>query len=102
MNCFETYAPVVTWFAIRLMIIIGIIFGWYLHQVDFVMVYPQAPIKMDIYMELTQGIMTVHGNSKDRVSIAEMIKLSSGVWCPCVRSSYGSKSATNHYGNTVL
>jgi len=65
MNSFETYAPVVTWFAIRLMIMIGIIFGWYLCQVDFVMAYPQAPIKMDIYMELPQGIMTAHGNSKD-------------------------------------
>jgi hypothetical protein len=31
MNYFETYAPVVTWFAIRLMIIFRIIFGWYLH-----------------------------------------------------------------------
>ncbi len=28
MNYFETYVPVVTWFAIRLMIIFGIIFSW--------------------------------------------------------------------------
>ncbi len=27
MNYYETYAPVVTWFAIRLLIVIGIIFG---------------------------------------------------------------------------
>ncbi len=39
MNYFETCAPVVTWFAIRLMIIFGIIFGWALRQVDFVMAY---------------------------------------------------------------
>jgi len=38
-------------------------FGWYLRQVDFVMAYPQAPIEMNIYMELPQGIMTAHGNS---------------------------------------
>ncbi len=31
------------------------------------MAYPQAPIKMDIYMELTQGIQTATGNSKDHV-----------------------------------
>ncbi len=67
MNYYETYAPVVTWFAIRLMIIFGIIFCWALRQVDFVMAYPQAPIEMDIYMELPQGIQTTHGNSKDRV-----------------------------------
>ena len=44
MNYFETYTPVVTWFAIRLMIIFGIIFGWALHQVDFVMAYPHAKL----------------------------------------------------------
>ncbi len=67
MDYFETYAPVVTWFAIRLMIIFGIIFCWALQQVDFVMAYPQASIKMDIYMELPQGIQTKHGNSKEHI-----------------------------------
>jgi hypothetical protein len=65
MNYFETYTPVVTWFAIRLMIIFGIISCWALQQVDFVMVYPQAPIEMDIYMELPQVIQTKLGNSKE-------------------------------------
>ena len=67
MNYFETYVPVVTWFAIRLMIVMGIIFYWALCQVDFVMAYPQAPIETDIYMELPQGIQTKTGNSKDHV-----------------------------------
>ena len=52
MNYYETYAPVVTWFAIRLMIIFGILFQWSLRQVNFIMAYPPAPIEMDIYMEL--------------------------------------------------
>jgi hypothetical protein len=56
MNYFETYALVVTWFAIRLMIVFGIIFCWALWQVDFAMAYPQAPVEADIYMELPQGI----------------------------------------------
>jgi hypothetical protein len=67
MNYFKTYAPVVTWFAIRLMIVFGIIFCWALQQVDFVMAYLQALIEADIYMELPQGIKTVTGNSKDHV-----------------------------------
>jgi hypothetical protein len=67
MNYFEIYTPVVTWFAIRLMIIFRIMFYWSLQQVDFVMAYPQAPIKMDIYMKLPQGIQTKHGNSKEQV-----------------------------------
>ena len=66
-NYFKTYAPVVTWFAINLLTIFGIIFCWALHQADFVMAYSQTPIKVVIYMELQQGIQTVHGNSKDHV-----------------------------------
>jgi hypothetical protein len=31
------------------------------------MAYPRAPIEMDIYMELPQGIQTKHGNSKEHV-----------------------------------
>jgi hypothetical protein len=64
MNYFETYAPVVTWFTIRLMIIFGIIFCWVLCQVNFVMASPQTPIEMDIYMELSQGIQPCTGTPK--------------------------------------
>jgi hypothetical protein len=88
MNYFETYAPVVTWFAIRLMIIFGIIFCWALQQVDFVMAYPQASIKMDIYMELPQGIQTKHGNSKEHI-----LKLEKNI--------YGQKQA-GCMGNSFL
>ncbi len=55
------------WFAIWLLIVFGILFCWSLHQVDFVMAYPQAPIEMGIYIELPTGIHTKHGNSKDQV-----------------------------------
>jgi hypothetical protein len=51
MNYFETYAPVVTWFAIRLIIIMAILFALSLRQIDFVQAYPQAPIETDMYME---------------------------------------------------
>jgi hypothetical protein len=37
------------------------------------MAYPQAPIEMDICMELPQGIQTKHGNSKDHVLKLEKI-----------------------------
>ena len=62
---FETYAPVVTWFAIRLLIVFAILFKWSLKQVDFAMAYAQAPIKTDLYMDLPHGIKTKRGSSKD-------------------------------------
>jgi hypothetical protein len=64
-NYYETYAPVVTWFAIQLLIVFGLLFNWALRQVDFVMAHPQAPIKVNMYMELLTGIYTKHRNSKD-------------------------------------
>ena len=64
-NYFETYAPVVTWFAIRLMIVIGITFNWSMRQVDFIMAYPQAPIECDLYMDLPQGVSVKGSNSRD-------------------------------------
>ena len=67
MTYYDTYAPVVTWFAIRLMIVFGILFSWSLLQVDFVMAYPQAPIEMDTYMELPDGFILKEGNRKDHV-----------------------------------
>lgn len=66
-NYFDTYAPVVTWFAIRLIIIFAVSLKYCLKQVDFVMAFPQAPIENDMYMELPAGIRTKHGNSKDYV-----------------------------------
>ena len=49
------------------MIVFGILFNQAMRQINFVMVYPQAPIEVDMYMELLQGIETKHGNSKDHV-----------------------------------
>jgi hypothetical protein len=70
------------------MIIFGIIFCWALCQVNFVMAYLQAPIEMDIYMELPQGIQTAHGNFKDHV-----LKLEKNI--------YGQKQA-GHVWNSFL
>ncbi len=56
-NYYETHAPIVMCFAIRLMIVFAIIFGWALHQGDFILANTQAPIEVDIYMEIPQGIL---------------------------------------------
>ncbi|KAL7484860.1 hypothetical protein ACHAW6_010466, partial [Cyclotella cf. meneghiniana] len=66
-NYYDTYAPVVTWFAIRLMIILAIVNKRVLRQIDFVMAYTQAPIETDLYMEIPNGIETTTGNTRDYV-----------------------------------
>ena len=66
-NYFETYAPVVTWFSIRLVLVLSIINKWYTKQVDFVLAYTQADIEFDMYMELPKGIETRYGDGKTHV-----------------------------------
>jgi hypothetical protein len=91
-NYYDTYSTVVTWFAIWLMIVFAILFKRVMRQIDFVMAYPQAPIEMDMYMELPQGIQTKHGNSKDHVLML-------------LRNIYGQKQAGrvwNHYLTSKL
>ena len=79
-NYYKTHAPVGTWFAIRIMIIFSILFNRVMRQIDVVMEFPQAPIEMDMYMELPKGMETKHGNSKDHV-----LKL--------LQKNYGQKQA---------
>ncbi len=38
-----------------------------MRQVDFIMAYLQAPIKMDMYMELPPGIHATLGDSRDYI-----------------------------------
>jgi hypothetical protein len=66
-NFFETYSPVVTWAAVRLMITLAWLNNWHTIQCDFVLAYPQAPIEFDMYMELPKGIQLSSGNSKTHV-----------------------------------
>ena len=51
----DTYAPVVTWQMVRFLLILSILLGWQSCQLDFVMVYPQVPAEMPLYMRLLQG-----------------------------------------------
>ena len=81
-NYFDTYAPVVTWFAIRLLIICAIILNWQLRHMDFIMEYDQSPIECNMYLQLPDDIETESGNSRTHV-----LKL--------LRNVYGQKQAGN-------
>ena len=63
-NYWETYAPVVTWAAIRLLLVLSIICGWYSVQIDFVLAYPQAPVECELFMRIPKGF-TIQGGTRD-------------------------------------
>ena len=46
----DTYSPVVSWQTIRLVFTLAIVNNWHIRSVDFVLAFPQADVKTDIYM----------------------------------------------------
>ena len=64
-NFFDTYSPVVNWFAIRILLIHTVIFKWHTRQIDFVLAYPQADTDIPLYMKVLFGIK-VKGKKEKR------------------------------------
>jgi hypothetical protein len=50
----STYSPVVSWNTVRLVIVMALLNDWLMQSIDFVLAFPQAPIKTDIYMKPPQ------------------------------------------------
>ena len=46
----DTYSPVVSWQTVRLVFILAIINNWHIRSIDFVLAFPQASVKTDIFM----------------------------------------------------
>ena len=51
----ETYAPVVNWISVRLLLILSIVHGLKTKSIDFVLAFPQADLDRDVFMELPYG-----------------------------------------------
>ena len=52
----ETYSPVVRWATIRFVLALTLLFGWYSRQIDFVLAYPQADMRSEVFMEFPPGM----------------------------------------------
>ena len=65
-NYYETYAPVVAWASVRTMFVISKLFKLHTRSIDFVMAYPQAEIKTNIYLHPPDGIM-INNQGEDLV-----------------------------------
>jgi hypothetical protein len=86
----ETYAPVLSWSTVWLLLSLASIHGWKSSQIDFTQAFTQPPIDEDIYMHIPQGwhvgkgALAQHENPKHRDG-AHYIKLE--------KSLYGIKQA---------
>jgi len=54
-DVFETFAPVVSWTTVRLMLILSVILDLKSTQVDYTATFVQAPIDTDVYISLPKG-----------------------------------------------
>jgi hypothetical protein len=51
----KTYAPVVTWASVCLLLIVAKIHGLESKSIDFVLAFPQADLDVPVYMEVPAG-----------------------------------------------
>ena len=56
---FETYAPVVQWSTVRLILTDTLINGWTTKQVDYMNAFAQAELSEDVYIERPRGFPRV-------------------------------------------
>jgi Reverse transcriptase (RNA-dependent DNA polymerase) len=66
-NYWETYAPVVTWAAIRLLLVLALMYGWTTIQIDFILAYPQAEVECPLYMKIPKGFTIQNGDRNTHV-----------------------------------
>ena len=57
----ETFSPVVAWSTVRLMLTLSEVYGWHARQIDFVLAFPQADVKTDIYMHVPEKFRVEKG-----------------------------------------
>ena len=50
----ESFSPVVSWSTIRMMLTLASIHDWHARQIDFVLAFPQAKVRTDIYMHVPE------------------------------------------------
>ena len=56
----DTYAPVVTWFAICLMLTLVLLHRWSTLMVDFVLAYPQADVERKFTRNSQEALTLAH------------------------------------------
>ena len=79
----DTYAPVVTWASVCLLLIVAKIHGLQSKSIDFVLAFPQADLDVPVYMELPAGVNPI--NVTDKNQRRYILKLN--------KSLYGLKQA---------
>ena len=57
----KTFSPVVSWSTVRLMLTLSLIQGWHARQMDFILAFPQAKVRTDLYMHVPEKFSVQNG-----------------------------------------
>ena len=68
-NYWDTYAPVVTWSSIRILMTLACLHQLHTKSVDFVQAYPQAKVKSTIYLRTPQGVELTQNNNQEQTTL---------------------------------
>ena len=60
----ETYAPVVNWTSVRVLLALAAIHNLESASIDFVLAYPQATLDTDVFMEIPAGMAVIDSSRK--------------------------------------
>ena len=52
----QTYAPIVKWNSIRMLLSMVAVHGWHTQQIDYVVAFTKAPVERDLYMRIPKEI----------------------------------------------
>jgi len=63
----ETYAPVANWSSVCLLLTLVTALNWHSTQIDYVQVFPQAPVEKHLYLHIPVGFKMSKGDPKDYV-----------------------------------
>ena len=57
----ETFSPVVAWSTVRMLLTFSEVYGWHARQIDFVLAFPQAEVRTDVYMQVPEKFRVSNG-----------------------------------------
>ena len=60
LDYWDTYAPVVTWASVYLLLIVAKIQGLQSKSIDFVLAFPQVDLDVPVFMELPAGVNLIN------------------------------------------
>jgi hypothetical protein len=101
-NYWDTYAPVVNWISIRMMLTVSVIHNLYTTSIDFTLAFPQADADVEIYMEVPVGCEVPEGGDYVCLLLKNLYgtKQAAKTWFEYLRDSLIASENDNGYGFT--